>query len=40
MTESHDITPHAEMWRYFTRIVTWSCVGLAVLLVLMALFLV
>jgi hypothetical protein len=38
MADSHDITPHVEMWRYFTRITTYSCIGIAVFLVLMAIF--
>ena len=38
MGNSHDITPHVEMWRTFTRITTYSCIGLAVFLILMAVF--
>lgn len=39
MAEAHDLTPHVEMWHYFTRIVTWGCVSMAILLILMAIFL-
>ncbi|HEY4135059.1 MAG TPA: aa3-type cytochrome c oxidase subunit IV [Alphaproteobacteria bacterium] len=39
MADSHDITPHVQMWHYFTRIIGFSCLGLAVLLALMAIFL-
>jgi len=38
MAETHDLTPHVEMWRNFTRIVTYSCLGIAVFLILMAVF--
>jgi hypothetical protein len=38
MADSHDLTPHIEMWHYFTRIVTYSCIGIAVFLALMAIF--
>ncbi|HEU0070026.1 MAG TPA: aa3-type cytochrome c oxidase subunit IV [Alphaproteobacteria bacterium] len=39
MAEQHDITPHTEMWHIFTRMTTYGCVGMAILLILMAIFL-
>jgi hypothetical protein len=38
MAEQHDITPHVEMWNIFTRLTTYSCIGLAIFLILMAIF--
>ena len=38
MADSHDLTPHVEMWNIFIRIVTYSCIGIAAFLILMALF--
>ncbi len=36
---SMDITQHREMWTTFIMLTKWTCVGVAVTLALMALFL-
>jgi hypothetical protein len=38
MADSHDLTPHIEMWHHFTRIVTYSSLAILVFLALMAIF--
>jgi hypothetical protein len=46
MAEAHggaggmDIRQNQEMWRNFTRLMLWSVIGIAVVLILMAIFLV
>ena len=38
MADAHDITPHVQMWRNFTRLMGFSFAGIMFLLAMMALF--
>ncbi|MFM2128678.1 MAG: Bacterial aa3 type cytochrome c oxidase subunit [Pseudomonadota bacterium] len=40
MAEFEDLKSHEEMWSNFIRLTVWSCVGIAILLLAMRVFLV
>jgi hypothetical protein len=40
MADTEDLKSHEEMWKNFTRLVLYSTIGIAVVLLLMRLFLV
>jgi hypothetical protein len=40
MADTEDLKSHEEMWKNFTRLVLYSAIGIAVVLLLMRLFLV
>lgn len=37
--QAHDIGPHLKAWQDFYRLTKWSTIGVAVVLILLALFL-
>ena len=39
MSDAHDLRPHMEMWRGFLKLMSYSLIGIVILLVAMALFL-
>lgn len=39
MADDFDMQTHNEMWQGFTRLIVWSAVGIALLLILLAIFL-
>ena len=39
MSDAHDLRPHMEMWRGFIKLLSYSIIGIGVLLGAMALFL-